>query len=310
MLTIAKTLEGDLIQASDAIKGHDYICVRCGKRLRLRERNGKLSFYHRMISSKKESEAESQAHTQAKYWLKKELEKCGASVILEKQLGNQRADVFVPPNYVYEVQISPLHPDKLWDRELGYRKQHLKTVWLLGERYYFSKQKTTYYPFLSYHPQLGFYYFEQHSNAIMLIYHITSDLNSVEKRTYHHLPVDYPKIQKRIINLKQQQRIRKNKIQRLRRQNTYDFRVIQTQWYLNHYSIDEMDALLSLPLSIPFKSFMEELKWKTCYFFENFNISKQIPVLSITIFQQLLMKEYSKKIEAFYYKKLKEYELW
>ena len=153
-LQYAKTKEGHWIFIEEAIPGNSYICPLCEKELRVRKTKFGQSFYH--APEKKENlwGGEGELHKAVKEKIKSWGQNHHYLVEEEWIVEERRGDLYFPPQWIVEVQCSPLSARMLEKRHLDYQRQGYKDLWLLGPKY---QRYSQWYPFLRYHPTYGYY---------------------------------------------------------------------------------------------------------------------------------------------------------
>lgn len=128
---------GALLNAQTAKRGQAYQCPECQATVRVRGgRLRQLHFYHAGPTHCKLS-GKSPTHLQIQLALQKML--APQTVFLEHrfpQIG-RIADLFWPDQkLVFEVQVSPISADEVYERNLDYQQIGLQVVWVLHDHHF------------------------------------------------------------------------------------------------------------------------------------------------------------------------------
>ncbi|WP_076799725.1 competence protein CoiA [Latilactobacillus curvatus] len=165
MMKVAQTTNGCLIRADQAAKQQQvarYFCPHCQQLVQLHRGVHKAPYFAH-IAERVSGGGESPAHLAGKQAIAELAHALGWHATFEVPVGEtQRADVWLTRNQqplIIEYQCSPLTPDKLNQRTIGYQQRRLPVLWVVGERYcftnhYLSQQQLG---FINYRRQWGFY---------------------------------------------------------------------------------------------------------------------------------------------------------
>ncbi|MSD83431.1 hypothetical protein GKC32_03920 [Lactobacillus curvatus] len=165
MMKVAQTMNGSLIRADQAAKQQRvtrYFCPRCQKAVQLHCGAHKAPYFAH-VAEHVLGGGESSTHQAGKQAIAELAHALGWHASFEVPVGEaQRADVWLTRDQqalIIEYQCSPLSPDKLNQRTIGYQQRQLPVRWVVGERYcltnrYLSQQQLG---FINYRRQWGFY---------------------------------------------------------------------------------------------------------------------------------------------------------
>lgn len=149
----------NLIQISDARRGHKYLCPFCHRIVIVHQlSDGHRHFVH--YHSNANCGGESSEHLMGKIQIARFFYVRFHNVKVEKYLSliHQWPDILVNDSTVIEFQCSPISSKVLTARINGYLKVNLKSWWILGSPYYYRKLGIKYLArFMRYSPAIGFY---------------------------------------------------------------------------------------------------------------------------------------------------------
>lgn len=299
MLTVAKTKEGQLIQASEAKKGNDYYCPRCGKIVHVRKTRFQCSFYH-IHTVQHASLNEGSFHKMAKAllldWAKENQVMASDEVVL----GKQRADLLWQ-HTVIEIQQSAITSAELTKRHFGYRQLGYRDVWLAGPRFYYRQSRFN-AQLIQYNQRYGFHLWEIHpaTKQLKLWYHLTSVKSTARCQCFSYYPLTpNPCVKWQLIDTAQIVLHRLKMIERYRRRKDQRLASLINLCYGNHYPFWEVIEWLLLPVAVPYPNLLQELEWKLFLvgqkngwqLSEPYNpcplVSQQLTVLEHSFLQQL-----------------------
>lgn len=130
--------------SSDSKRGEDYRCPACSHPVGLKAGRVVIPhFAHKAEAVCAHYEGETRWHRQAKSTIADYLRRQGHAVEIEFRIGPRIADVFMPETRrVYEVQISPMDLDGLYQRSADYARHGCKTCWVLPLKRKAGEHKT------------------------------------------------------------------------------------------------------------------------------------------------------------------------
>lgn len=256
-MQLAKTKDGFWVTANQAKQGETYYCARCHQCVRRRKTKQGYVFYH-YKQPPGSANNESHEHLILKEWMF-QLAQQKDMAVMEKQCGKQFADVWLAPNYVYEIQLSILSKQTIAMRHRHYQQQGMIDFWLLGRKHH---KRCHYYPYLRYHPQLGYYYMSIHPYQITLHYDITNN-SSGQIKHYISWPYDIP--QQSTFPVLDGVPLLYDKVNRYCHQHSKTVHDWQTLCYQHKRTLYDYIPYLSLPVHVPFASFSDELYYKLLF---------------------------------------------
>lgn len=243
----------EVVFLAEAKKGEAYICPLCGQVVKVRQGQYQKHFYH-CFSKTLAQGGEKATHRQLKEKVQHFLQDCGQEVYAEYVFSKRRADLFIPPKQVIEIQCSRISWTELSQRHTSYQQLSIIDRWLLGPKY---QSYRTCYPFFSYTPALGFY-IEQVQQSGFFIYtwvpayfrlRLRSMTSFVSKQTFWYAKPQ-PNLRKKTI-YEQFFQQRRPEIQEL------IFQLYACGWHWRR-----LLPCLEIPVNYPFYSLKEEICWK------------------------------------------------
>lgn len=297
-MKIAKTITGEWIDANKASPHDIYYCAKCGHMMKVRKTKSGMTFYHLPHHTQnRRYNNESLCHKEGKAYLKQWFQSLGYDVVEEYPFSDeQRSDLLVLPNMAIELQRSPLSYAHYKKRHEGYQAHHLHDFWLLVPPYY--EMRSHYYPFLSYHPTAGFYYYTYDQQHFDLHYHVTSqDTECVMSIT--QFPFPFPVITKKRYNTVRLMSTQQQELQRRLLHPSVLLKKLQWQWYKRGCVMQQYPPLW-LPLSLPFCSLEMEWQLKTAYLFDETWPKDSLPVPCADAFWRQFVKEYERRLSQYH----------
>ena len=139
-----------------------------------------------------------------------------------KVSSKQRADLFLAPDYVFEIQCSPISFRQLKERHQNYQQLKLKDQWIIGHKIQQKQQLAL--MFCEYDPCVGFYYFALKKNATEI------------KRCIWKVPYKPQNIAKLAYKFRYHQGWPKR---------------LKELWYLQKLKVEDYLLYLNLPVHVP-----------------------------------------------------------
>lgn len=149
---------GKLTYAQQAVENKDYYCCHCDKKVKLILTAARKYFRH--TNKNNNGINERIIHIKGKNILMEVLQGCGyqniESEVYLKQI-QQRPDILVDRQLVFEYQCAKLDVQTLSQRVTGYRSMNLQNIWILGGGYVTDRIKREHFKFINFNHNWQYY---------------------------------------------------------------------------------------------------------------------------------------------------------
>lgn len=295
MLKIAKTKDGMYISAEQAEKGVDYYDVN-GHIVRVSCK--KETYFYHPHRKGVDNVLETEEHKQGKVLAKQLFQPFFPEIVEEKYFESvkRRADLFLSPKYVVEIQCSPIQLDVLTERHHNYQELGLTDWWLLGERYHQNKPFQKNRMFCKYHSYYGYHYWnvDVKRQCLWLHYHCTDDKRTSQVACYkNHKWTILPNYQIYWFTQHQWKKLWMYYFKQLNVGHR-TLQALQTEWYMRRLVFRSYLPLLLLPVAVPTPSQRTQWLWKSQVLWHYLN-DEPMPILKGFPFDTYYTKHFVQK---------------